>query len=300
LVTVEPHRHVHLDQLQRLINCHLAGVVPGWRLPVRVIEASLGAPDGEAGLDPWVTERRTLCATASGQLVGAAHVVRYGLGAEVGQRYRGAAELAWLLFWPEAENAARALVSAAADLSALWQAPRLYAYDTALPVPVVTGVPESWPHVSAALTRSGFEPLAADEAVIYGGRVPEAGGSEPPIPGLEVRAATEEPGRRFRAELAGVPVGLVEWAPDLSCGGSLPALSGWAELVTLEVDQAWRGRGIASWLVRRTVPFLRMVGVTRVVVALTAAEEADGASRLCRRLGWEPVVRLEQGWAVSG
>ena len=45
-------------------------------------------------------------------------------------------------------------------------------------------------------------------------------------------------------------------------------------------------------------PFLRLVGVSRVVVALTLREEAEGAGRLCRRLGWEPVVRLEQGWSA--
>ncbi|HKF78567.1 MAG TPA: GNAT family N-acetyltransferase [Candidatus Dormibacteraeota bacterium] len=298
-MTLEPHRPVHLDQLRQLMNCHLAGVVPGWRLPVRVIEASLGATDDEGGLDPWVTERRTVCATESGRLVGAAHVVRYGPGPEVGSRYRGAAELAWLLFWPEAGAAARALVAAAAELAAAWRATQLYAYETALPVPVVTGVPESWPHVSTALTTSGFEPLAAAEEVIYGGRLPESCGGVPPVAGLEVRAATDQPGRVFRALRRGVEVASVEWAPDLSCGGSLPALAGWAELVTVEVEPAVRGRGIASWLIRRTVPFLRMVGVRRVVVALTAAEEAAGAGRLCRRLGWEPVVRLEQGWAAE-
>lgn len=298
MVTVGPHRQVHLDQLQQLINCHLGGVVPGWRIPARVIEASLGEPDDEAALDPWVAERRTLCATEGGQLVGAAHVVRYGPGPDVGNRYRGAAELAWLLFWPEAEGAARSLLGAATDLAGSWHARHLYAYDTALPVPVVTGVPESWPHVAAALSRSGFEPQAAAEAVIYGGRLPEPGGAEPPIPGLEVRAATDEPGHRFRAGLNGLDVGWIEWAPDLSCGGSLPALAGWAELVRLEIEPAWRSRGVGTWLVRRTVPFLRMVGVTRVVVPLTAAEEVACAGRLCRRLGWEPVVRLEQGWAA--
>ncbi|HSR26753.1 MAG TPA: GNAT family N-acetyltransferase, partial [Candidatus Eisenbacteria bacterium] len=164
---------------------------------------------------------------------------------------------------------------------------------------VVSGVPESWPHVSAALTRAGFAPLPADEQVLYGGRLPELSAAAPPVPGLEVRVAADEPGQRFLAELGGAEIGFLEWSPDLSCGGSLPALAGWAELCALRISEEWRGRGVGAWLVRRTVPFLRMVGVSRVVVALAAGEERAGAGRFCRRLGWEPVVRLEQGWSVG-
>ena len=54
---------------------------------------------------------------------------------------------------------------------------------------------------------------------------------------------------------------------------------------------------VGDWLVRRTVPFLRMVGVSHVVVTMAAHQEVDGAGRFCRRLGWEPLVRLEHGWS---
>jgi GNAT superfamily N-acetyltransferase len=299
MVTVEPHRDQHLEQLQRLVNCHLAGVVPGWRLPASVIAGSLRPQPGDPEFDLWVTGRSTLCAVDEDRLLGAVHVLRYATAAEVGAGYRGAAELAWLLFWPEAESAASALVCAARELVSGWGPTRVYACDTSLPVPVVSGVPESWPHVSAALTRAGFEPLVADEQVLYSGRVPRVGTPAPPVTGLEVRAATGEPGQRFLAELDGAEIGFVEWSPDLSCGGSLPALAGWAELCALRIREEWRGHGVGEWLVRRTVPFLRMVGVSRVVVAMAARHEAAGAGRFCRRLGWEPVVRLEQGWSAG-
>jgi GNAT superfamily N-acetyltransferase len=295
-VSVEPHRRAHLDQLQQLVNCHLGGVVPGWRLPSGVIAGSLD-PATTGAPDPWVTGRCTLCALDGDRLLGAAHVLRYGTDEDVGEPYRGAAELAWLLFWPEAEAAAHALVGSARALADEWRASRLHACDTSLPVPVVSGVPESWPHVSAALTRAGFSAQPAVEEVLYGGRLPDAGRAQPPVAGLEVRAVTDRPGNRFRAELDGEEVACLEWSPDLSFGGTLPALSGWAELCELRVRARWRGRGVGCWLVRRTVPFLRLVGVSRVLAALTVREEAEGAGRLCRRLGWEPIVRLEQGWS---
>jgi len=272
--------------------------VPGWRVPAGVIASSLRRAS-RAAHDPRVADLHTLCAVEDDRLVGAAHVLRYGTGPEVSPAYRGAAELAWLLFWPEAEAAAQALLEPVRELVARWGASRLYACDTSLPVPVVSGVPESWPHVATALTRAGFESVSGVEEVLYGGRLPDVRQDPPPLPGLEVRAVADEPGHRFRAELAGIEVGSVEWSPDLSFGGTLPALAGWAELCHLRVREEWRGRGIACWLVRRTVPFLRMAGASRVLIALTAREEAEGAGSLCRRLGWEPVVRLEQGWSVA-
>jgi GNAT superfamily N-acetyltransferase len=299
MVSVEPHREIHLEQLQRLVNCHLAGVVPGWRLPTRIIAGSLRPRPDDPDFDLWVSERHTLCAVEEDRLLGAAHVIRYTAASAVGAGYRGAAELAWLLFWPEAESAAHVLIEATRELVTGWGPTRVYACDTSLPVPVVSGVPETWPHVSAALTRAGFEPLAADEQVLYGGRLPDQGRGGSPVPGLEVRVAADEPGQRFLAELNGAEIGFLEWSPDLSCGGSLPALAGWAELCALRIREEWRGRGVGLWLVRRTVPFLRMVGVSRVVVALAAREEDAGAGRFCRRLGWEPVVRLEQGWSAG-
>jgi GNAT superfamily N-acetyltransferase len=299
MVSVEPHRDLHLDQLQQLVNCHLAGVVPGWRLPTPVIAGSLRPRPGDSDFDLWVAERHTLCAVEEDRLLGAAHVLRYTTEAAVGAGYRGTAELAWLLFWPEAESAAHALIEAARELVSGWGPTRVYACDTSLPVPVVSGVPESWPHVSAALLRAGFEALAMHEQVLYGGRLPDAGHQAPPVPGLEVRAVADEPGQRFLAELDGFEIGFLEWSPDLSCGGSLPALAGWAELCALRIREEWRGRGVGEWLVRRTVPFLRMVGVSRVVIAMGARQETAGAGRFCKRLGWEPVVRLEQGWSAG-
>src|SRR5262249_52685394 len=116
MVSVEQHRGTHLVQLERLVNRHLAGVMPGWQLPARVIASSLESLPEDGGRDPWVTKRRTLCAMEDDRLLGAAHVLHYGSGPEVGAAYRDAAELAWLLFWPDAQPAAQALVHTARNL----------------------------------------------------------------------------------------------------------------------------------------------------------------------------------------
>src|SRR5262249_16094800 len=45
--------------------------------------------------------------------------------------------------------------------------------DTSLPVPVVSGVPDSWQHVSAALNRTGFEPIRGGAERLYVGGRPD-------------------------------------------------------------------------------------------------------------------------------
>ena len=213
MLLVEPNRPFHLPQLHQLINCHLSGVVPGWGLPASVIARSLRRRRPGGALDPWVVEQATLCAVDGRRLIGAVHLLRYGGGADVGEGYRGAAEIAWLLFWPEAHAAAERLVAAARGLLQEWETNRVYACDTSLPVPVVSGVPESWPHVSDALMRAGFEPVPSVEETLYGGELVAAGEQEgTPFPGLALRPAIEcgvpKYGNSFSTSVCGLrPVG---------------------------------------------------------------------------------------------
>src|SRR5262249_59089213 len=120
-----------------------------------------------------------------------------------------------------------------------------YAWYTRPAVPVDGGVPENRRHVSSALNRAGLEPVVGGEEVLYVGRLPGRGPGQPPVAGLEVRAAIEEPGHRFIAELAGIEVGFLDWVPDLSFGRTLPALAAWAQLSVRGVRDSCRGPGTA-------------------------------------------------------
>ena len=74
-------------------------------------------------------------------------------------------------------------------------------------------------------------------------------------------------GVRFLALADGQEVGRCECQIDLTHGGALPALAGWAELCELQVDAASRNQGIGSWLVAR---------------ATGGGLAADGKLRPCR------------------
>ena len=98
-------------------------------------------------------------------------------------------------------------------------------------------------------------------------------------------------GPRFSGVLGGEAVGFCEVAPDLSRGGALPALCGWAKLAELWVEEGWRSMGIGGWLVRHAAEWLRLAGCERMVFNVADPNEAAGAGRFYRRFGWEVLAR---------
>ena len=103
-------------------------------------------------------------------------------------------------------------------------------------------------------------------------------------------------GVRFLALADGQEVGRCECQIDLTHGGALPALAGWAELCELQVDAASRNQGIGSWLVRQAAAWLRTGSCDRVVLATERANA--GAWRFYERLGWQAPVREQRGWQL--
>ena len=130
--------------LTGLVNAHLAAVIPGASTSVQALLSHLESEPGEFIVDRWVTERRTLVAEQDGRIVAAAHLLRYGDEPEVGRSYRDAAEIAWLVCWPDApfwagsEEAGWAVLEAAVGQLTAWRASRWYA-DGSVPVPGAYG-----------------------------------------------------------------------------------------------------------------------------------------------------------------
>ena len=292
---VQPFEPSHLAQLLGLVNLHLGAVVPGWALSGKFLAEHLERDHTEPLTDPWVEERTTLCAVDRGTLLAAAHLLRYGEGGEVGGGYRGAGEIDWFVALPGRDDAAAAVLAATRERMAGWEVKREYGWISGLPTVPMIGVPESWPHVAAALQAAGYRPDPRHHReALYGGRlsgVPAPTG-EPPVVGLTVRRTDGRYGTRFSAVVSGDDeVGFCEVVPDLTRGGLLPALGGWAELHEIRVREDCRDRGVGSHLVRRAVAWLRLAGCDRIVFNVAAPDEAAGAGRFYRRFGWDVFVR---------
>ncbi|MCP2278573.1 hypothetical protein [Nocardia amikacinitolerans] len=85
------------DPLTRLVNAHIAAVIPGVSVSVNTVLSQLERRPAEVIIDPWVIERVTLVAEQAGAVVAAAHLLRYGAGREVSDDYRDAGVLEWFV-----------------------------------------------------------------------------------------------------------------------------------------------------------------------------------------------------------
>jgi GNAT superfamily N-acetyltransferase len=278
-------------------------MVPGRAWPETFIASRLHRNPGQYITDPWVRERVTLCALQTQRVVAAAHILRYGNGPEVSQWYQNVGDLAWFLAWPNAGEAAEALLSAARRQFTAWEVGLEYAWDAGLPVGPFVGVPDVWPHIANTLEMADYRPRAGrmGEEIIYGGPLNAIlSATSPPVVGLMVqRTMGKIDGARFIALIDGQEVGQCECVTDLTQGGALPALRGWGELSKLTVSEAWRNRGIGTWLVQQAVVWHQSGGGERMILAVTSEDEAAGAGRFYQRLGWQVLVRQRKGWQWS-
>jgi GNAT superfamily N-acetyltransferase len=301
-VEVRPFRRGDRQQLTALVNAHVQAVVPGVSVSVNTVMSQLERDPGEFIVDPWVADRATLVAEQRGRVVAGAHLRRYGQSEDVGERYRDAGEISWLLYWPEASywpdsaKAADSLVSACLAQLRRWGVSRWYA-DGALPAPGVYGVPEQWPHVRELYERAGFAHNGPTEVVLLA-RVDELPcPSEAPVAGLEVRRAVGVNGTRLSACLGEEVVGYIEVDANLGDGGRLAQLGGWADVGNLHVREAYRHRGVATWLVGQAADWLRLARVERLLDY--AWPEEENCLALLGRLGFRELTRTARGWSTE-
>jgi GNAT superfamily N-acetyltransferase len=302
-VQVRPFRRADREQLTALVNAHIQAVVPGVSVSVNTVLSQLERDPGEFIVDPWVAERATLVAEQRGRVVAAAHLLRYGSGGEVGEAYRDSAELNWLLFWPRAthwldsEAAAAALMDACLERLGAWGTDHWHA-DGALPAPGVYGVPEQWPHIRKLYEQAGFVHDGHVEIVLLA-RVDELPQpSPPPLPGLELRRSVGESGTRLLARLGEEAVGYVEVDANLVEGGRLAHLGGWADVGNLHVVEAYRGRGVGTWLVGQAADWLRLARVDRLLASAWPKEQ--DLIGLLVRAGFRELTRTARGWHHRG
>src|SRR4029453_7027064 len=77
-------------------------------------------------------------------------------------------------------------------------------------------------------------------------------------------------------------------------GFRLAHLGGWADIGNLHVDEAYRRRGVATWLFGEAADWLRLARVERLLDYAWPKEEPRLA--LLRRLGFRELTRTARGW----
>ena len=283
---------IHLEQVQYLVNGHLRAVVPGWALPLEYIAFCLKRNPSEYVTDPWVWERKSLVALKEGRVCGAAHLLKYGADSPAS----GSGEIDWFVCWPNETATGAALLSAAEEQLGAWEC-RKSRFNGNLPAPLMSGVPDSWPHVIELISEAGYAPRDDRDEAVFGGTLNSVSPpGEAPVRGMRIKRTAGGFGTCFTAWLDDTAVCTCECGTDLDQGGRLPAFSRWAGLSELGTEEDWRNKGIGAWVVRHAVQWLVMAGKTRCVLCVAMDNEKNGAGRFYRRFGWSPFVRLKRGW----
>lgn len=300
-IQIRPFRRDDRDQLTALVNAHVQAVVPGMDVSVNRVLSQLEREPGEFIVDPWVEERATLVAEQTGRVVAAAHLLRYGDDGRVGETYRGAGEIRWLLCWPEASywphstEAGTALATASVTFLTRSGVRRIHA-DGALPAPGVYGIPEQWPHIRAILDAAGF--AAGDRTeIVFLADVDTLDRPAAPLADLTLARTVGVNGTRLTALLAGVGVGYIEVDSQLGDAGRLARQEGWADVGNLQVDEAHRRQGIAGWLLGRAAEWLRLGHVDRLLAYATPDETADVG--FLTHAGFRELTRTARGWTLT-
>lgn len=310
-VQIRPFRRGDRDQLADLVNAHAAAVVPGMGTSVAALLASLDRDPGEMVTDPWVGERATLVAEQQHRVVAAAHLLRYLDDEHVGESYRGAGEIKWLVYWPEvppgnpylaaADGAAEKLIAACVAQFGRWGVARECA-EGDLPVPCgVYGVPEQWPHVAALYERSGFRQAGHSE-IVYIARVASLPRSAaPPLEGLTVRRSVGLSGTRLSALRDGEVAGYIE-VEIREKGERMSHRGRWADVGNLHVAGQYQRRGVGTWLLGQAAEWLDLAQVGNLLDYTYAdsrnpdQRDPAGYQAFLTASGFRELTRTRRGW----
>ncbi len=309
-IEVRPFRRGERDQLTHLVNIHAAAVVPGMGASVSTVLSALERQPGEFIEDPWVSARVTLVAGQQDRIGAAAHLVRYFPDERAGTAARDVGEIRWLLFWPQAPagnpcwpdatEAAGALMAACIRQLEVWGVARQHAGGE-LPVRGVYGVPEQWPHIQALYQRAGFAHTGHTEIVYLAriGDLPRPGAV--PVGGLAVRRTAGMNGTRLSAVLGEDVIGFIE-VETFETGERVARHGGWADIGNLRVAGPYRRRGVASWLLGQAADWLRLAGADKLLdYAWLDGTDPGGLDYAGYRaflpaVGFRELTRTRRGW----
>ncbi len=284
------------DQLTELVDTHIAAVVPGWAVSVSTLLSQLEREPSQYVVDPWVVERCTLVGLRRDRIVAAAYLKRYASDERVTPDYTDAGEIVWLVCYPHTMEVGHALAAVCVKQLEEWQVARQWA-DGSLPTPATYGVPDVWPHVEEIYRAAGFNDHEGRTEILLAGSLDGAGEpGPPPIDGLALRRRVANKTTSFVAVLDGEEIGYVNVRDDLTRGGTVSRLSGWADLWELKVDPGYRGRGVATWLVRTAVAWCRLGGCTRMLASAAPDMPEAEMERFYARFGWHEIARLRRRW----
>ena len=294
---IRPFARHDRDQLTDLVNAHIKAIIPGCSIPVATLLSQMERDPGEYIVDPWVIERETWVAIEADRLVAAVHLHRYGSDLSVGASLRDSAAVTWLVCWPANLDAGRELMRVAIERLDGW-APTSTHLEISLPAPLAYGIHDAWPHLATLARDAGFSDADGHTEIQFVIDLDRIGlPAEAPIRGLTVRRRLHVFGAAFAAMLDGGEIGLLEVDDDFTRHGSMLRNDGWADISNLHVDEDFRRRGIATWLLGHAAAWLTMGGARNLISYLSDDEVESPLHAWNVANGFTELNRTRRGWA---
>ena len=297
--TIRPFRRRDREQLTRLVNRHAVAVMPGASVSVDTVLPQLERDPDEFIVDPWVRERHISAADRSGDVMTAAHVLRYRAEPHLGDTHRNAGEIRWLVCWPTAPEGDRSGTTAtrppthsctpASPSSTPGRSPTATLM-AACPIPASRGSRPSGPTSndstnatasSPAPPRSSSWPISTASTSQASRRCPvsQYGGCSGSTAHARRPTSTGNRWPRSKPTSSSVPNG--------TCGGM-------ADSGNLHVDDEYRRLGLATWMGRHAADWLRLGHADRLL-AYASPSDAALLGFLCRQ-GFTKVTHTRRGW----
>jgi GNAT superfamily N-acetyltransferase len=170
-----------------------------------------------------------------------------------------------------------------------------------LPVRGVYGAPEQWPHISARYERTGFTHTGYTEIIYLASVEDLARPAEPPVTGLSVRRSVGTNGCRFSAMLGQEEIGYIE-VETFDEGERLSRHNGWADVGNLRVNERYRRRGVATWLLGQAAGWLQLAGASRLLDHAwlegtdPSGQDYAGYRAFLPAAGFRGLSRTRRGW----
>ena len=280
------------DQLTALVNLHVAAVVPGVVLSVNSVLSQLEREPGESIVDPWVAERCCLVAERDHRIVAAALLHRFRTDGDVGDSYRGAGDVRWLVCHVDAVSDGRVLLAAAMEQMRHWGVTTVRA-ECALPAPACYGVPDTMPHLRALLTEAGFgQPtrrelvLAADCADLL----------RTDVDGASIVRTVGTLGTRFTLSADGDVQGYIEVCHSDADLARSSVATHWADVGNLILADGADPAAVFPTLLSAGADWLSLGGTTRLIDYWAADIDPPEYLAELQRAGFRTLVRNDRGF----
>jgi len=267
---IVPNALGHIDELAVLINAHVKSIPPYFSFSRRRVENLLfeeGAWYFHYPEDKYLGELEVLCAEERGRLIGALQWHRPDVkDPEINERNRNRASLCWVIAAKERGHTVEKLLDVFHERAKGQGCTSVFAATRCELGVTWFGFPVTWRYVIDALQRKSY--ACEDRWVMMTGPTDSTREIvEPDIPGLQLEWTINKSRLEWdvRAMVDGKEAGNCSVWGIPPCYADCAGYKDWTTLESVDVEEEYRRKGLARYLIQSQFSRQRKLGVKQVI-----------------------------------